>query len=208
MMNSVRVLIINDNMVIRTGLRALLEGVNGITVIGEVPTVDDAIAWMNKSSAHVVLLDIQLPGMDGIKATSKMVRRRLETKVLALTAMEDPYILAQSILAGASGCLTYKRSSSDKVVLAIRSLTSGHPINVPQPVKHALDNMSQTPEPTQASKTAKGLTKREKDIFDLLAIGRTTPGKPNGEKHLCNIYAKLNISSRYEAMSMKLRELL
>ncbi len=98
---------------------------------------------MNKSSAHVVLLDIQLPGMDGIKATSKMVRRRLETKVLALTAVEDPYILAQSILAGASGCLTYKRSSSDKVVLAIRSLASGHPINVPQPVKHALDNMSQ-----------------------------------------------------------------
>ena len=214
-MNQVTILIVDDNFVVRRGLRGLLEEVDGITIVGEASTGAEAIEWMRKSSADIVLMDIRMPVVGGMQATAEIMRIRPESKVLMLTAIDVPYTLAQSILVGARGCLVYDCFSPEKLIRAIYSLVSGDSTIVPSSVEFALTDMTGNPQSDQISPAETAgdyLTPRQNAILHLIAEGKSNSEiaeilhlrEKTVKNHIRSIYARLNVSNRYEAIKLKL----
>src|SRR4030042_9867 len=127
-MSDIRVFIADDNVVIRQGLRNLLNAEEGITVVGEASTGAESIQWMKKHAADVVLMDIRMPVIDGIGATAEIMRARPEAKILILTVTEDPVTLARAVQAGARGYLVYSHFSPEELLNAVRTVASGKEI--------------------------------------------------------------------------------
>ncbi len=120
----IRVLIVDDHDIVRIGIRRLLEDVEGIRVVGEASSGEEAVQYVRKNSLDVVLLDVNMPGMGGLESTRRIVRYNQDIKVIALTALNgDPYP-SMILQAGASGYLT-KETSVDDMVDAIKKVFIG-----------------------------------------------------------------------------------
>jgi DNA-binding NarL/FixJ family response regulator len=214
-MSDIAVLIADDNVVIRQGLRSLLESEERVTVVGEVSTGAEAIQWMRRQSADIALMDIRMPVIDGIGATAEIVRTRPETKVLILTVTEDPTTLARSICAGAKGYLVYSQFRPEDLLGAIHAVASGEVIPLSPAVALALQSMREEAPRTQyreGQQPIEPLTPREAEILDLIADGRSNAEiaealvveEKTVKNHITRLYSKLNINSRYEAIRLKL----
>ncbi len=198
----VAVLIVDAHPLVRKALRGLLEGRSDIAVAGEASRGSEAVEWVKQRPVDVILMNIRAPEMDGIAATADVVRIRPETKVLALTANDDPQALAQAIRAGAQGALFYEGLEGDHLVRAIRSLASGGSITIPLPVLLALQQYEMPSDPFTS------LTSREREILDLLAEGKRNAEIAHAlglkEKTIKNytrgIYSKLRVRGRDEAV--------
>jgi DNA-binding NarL/FixJ family response regulator len=217
-MSDIGVLIADDNVVIRQGLRSLLESEERVTVVGEVSTGAEAIQWMRRQSADVALMDIRMPVIDGIGATAEIMRARPETKVLILTVTEDPTALARSIRAGAKGYLVYSHFRPEDLLGAIHAVASGEEIPPSPAVALALQSLREEAPRTQCwerQQPVEPLTPREVDILDLIADGRSNAEiaealvveEKTVKNHITRLYSKLNINSRYEAIRLKLGNL-
>ncbi len=108
-MSKTKLFIVDDNPVIRQGLRSLLESEEQLEVCGEASTGAEAIQWMKKNTTDVILMDIRMPIIDGIDATTEILRSHPQAKILILTVTEDPKTLARTLHAGARGYLVYSR---------------------------------------------------------------------------------------------------
>ncbi len=217
-MSNLRVFIADDNVVIRQGLRNLLNAEEGITVVGEASTGAEAIQWVRKHEADVALMDIRMPVIDGISATAEIVRMRPETRILTLTVTEDPAILARAIYAGAKGYLVYSHFSPDELLNAVYAVASGKEIQPSPAVSLALGNIPRDEQRTDLLKEQQlldPLTTRETEILDLIADGRSNAEiaqvliveEKTIKNHITRLYSKLNINSRYEAIRLKLGNL-
>ena len=215
-MGDIRVLIADDNVVIRQGLRDLLSTEERIAVVGEASTGAEAIQWIRRHPAEVVLMDIRMPVIDGIGATAEIARTRPEARVLILTVSEDPTTLARSLRAGAKGYLVYSHFSPDELVGAIEAVASGQEIQRSPAVALALESMPGDEQGTQSveeRQLPEPLTPREAEILDLIADGRSNAEiaqalvleEKTVKNHITRLYSKLSISSRYEAIRLKLR---
>lgn len=211
----ITVLIVDDNLVIREGLRHVLEDAEGISIIGEAQTGEEAIEWMKESPADIVLMDIRMPGMGGIKATAEITRLRPQTNVLVLSVTDNPYTLARSIRAGAKGCIGYDSFSVKQIIHAIHSLASSDSIVVPPSVELALAELAVNPEPDHTldeEAALDRLTTRQKEVFELVADGKSNSEiagllrleEKTVKNHVRNVYTKLGIHSRYKAITFKL----
>ena len=214
-MSETRVLIADDNVVIRQGLRSLLDAEEGISVIGEASTGAEAIQLVRKHPVDVVLMDLRMPVIDGISATAEIMRERPEVKVLVLTVTEDPMTLARSVQAGARGYLVYSHFTPEELLRAVCAVASGDQIALSAPVALALERMPsksverQSPEETQMREP---LTSREAEILELIADGRSNAEiaemlvveEKTVKNHITRLYSKLDINSRYEAIRLKL----
>ena len=127
-MSKTKLLIVDDNPVIRQGLRSLLEAEEQLEVSGEASTGAEAIQWMKKHSADVILMDIRMPIIDGIDATTEILRSHPQAKILILTVTEDPKTLARTLHAGARGYLVYSRFDPDELLKAVYTVASGEEI--------------------------------------------------------------------------------
>jgi DNA-binding NarL/FixJ family response regulator len=202
-----RVLIVDDNAVLRRGVASLLEVADGIQVVGEAGTGKEAIALAKECSPDVVLLDVRMPVMDGIEAAGPLSKL---AKVMMLTYSEDEERVSAAIRAGASGYLVHGRFTPEELERAVTDLAAGHNVISPAVVSVVFDALREGP--GVEKKTGPALTEREAEIMNLLVQGRSN-GAIAGElfisektvkNHINRIYAKLGVASRAEAIAAHL----
>jgi DNA-binding NarL/FixJ family response regulator len=214
-MSQIRILIVDDNFVARRGLRSFLQTESDICVVGEASTGRAAIEWVKGTPPDIVLMDVRMPDTDGIGATSEILRLRPETKVLMLTVVEEQATLLRALLAGAKGYLVYGRFTPEVLVKAIRVVGTGNTITIPHIAPALLENIESHLDSIQdivEMESMEPLTTREKEILNLIALGQGNREIANSlnieektvKNHINNIYSKLQIKSRYEAISYML----
>lgn len=214
-MRDITVLIVDDNPVIRQGLRSLLDAEDGIAVVGEASTGVEAIQWVRKHSTDVVLMDIRMPVIDGIGATAEILHLRSEVKVLILTVTEDPAILARSIHAGAKGYLVYSRFGPEELLDAVHAVALGKDLLPSPAVSLALADLPEEEDRSwflEEQQLRDPLTTREEEILELIAEGRSNAEIAQAlaveektiKNHITRLYSKLDINNRYEAIRLKL----
>ncbi len=199
-----RILICDDHALVRGVLRGAVESA-GHTVVGEAGDGETALAMAAKLRPHVVLMDLSMPGIDGLSATRRMRRSAPDAAVLVVTMHAEPEMLATLRDAGAMGYLL-KDAGHDQIIEAVDAVAHG---------REAFDpNLSAaTAEQPTADEPDHDLTDREiqilqlladgaspKEVADLLVVSPKTVGN-----HLTNIYAKLDVHSRSEAVLEGLR---
>ena len=120
----IRVLLVDDHVLVREGLKSLLQNVKGIKVIGDAKSGEEAVDISKQKSPDVVIMDVRMPGIGGLEATKKILRSNPETKIIALTVMDEEPIPSIFLQAGASGYLT-KGSDLEEMLRAIKSVYAG-----------------------------------------------------------------------------------
>ena len=217
-MTKTKLLIVDDNPVIRQGLRSLVEAEEQLEVSGEASTGAEAIQWMKKNLADVILMDIRMPIIDGIDATTEILRSHPQAKILILTVTEDPKTLARTLHAGARGYLVYSRFDPDELLKAVYTVASGEEIAPSPAVAMALGEMpADEPgaKPSLDVPLVEPLTDRETEILDLIADGRSNAEiaealsleEKTVKNHITRLYSKLGITSRYDAIRLRLAHL-
>lgn len=120
----IKVLLVDDHELVRIGIKRLLQDINGIKVVGEANTGEEAIKIAKELIPEVVLMDVQMPGIGGLEATRKMIRHNPDIKILALTVCDDEPYPSRLLQAGAAGYIT-KGCDAEEMVRAIRTVHSG-----------------------------------------------------------------------------------
>ena len=209
---TIRLLLADDHAVVRLGLRMLFESEPDMEIVGEVDTAYDAIAAVDKLQPDVVLMDIGLPDLSGIKATRMIKEHSAHTAVVALTIHEDEEYFFQMLDAGASGYVP-KRAAPEELLTAIRAAAEGGVYLYPSLAKLLVkDYLSQ--EPLTKSSTTDVLTPREQEVLTHLAEGdsnseiaeKLTISPKTVARHRENIMAKLNMHSRTELVKYAIRK--
>jgi NarL family two-component system response regulator LiaR len=206
---TIRVLIVDDHQIVRTGLRAIISLSEGLEVVGEAGNGQSGIDQCSALSPNVVLMDMKMPGMDGATAIDRISAESPEVYVLALTSFDDPDIVRRALEAGAVGYLL-KDSDEDELIAAIRLAANGSSVLAPSAIKGLVTNPPQEPgEEYQASVTA-----REMEVLQLVARGLTNSQISNRLSislstvnfHVHNILDKLGAKTRTEALAIAVRE--
>jgi DNA-binding NarL/FixJ family response regulator len=213
--HTIRVVLADDHAVVRKGIREFLEEETGeprIVVVAEAADGDEAVALVAGHQPDVAVLDVQMPGVNGIEATRRIKARHPDVRVLILTAYDDdPYIFAL-LQAGASGYVL-KTAGSDELVQAVRAVYRGESALDPAVTQKVVQQLT-SGRPLGAQATVEALTEREIKVLRLVAKGLTNKavGQALGisdrtvQGHLANIYGKLNVGSRTEAVTEALKQ--
>jgi DNA-binding NarL/FixJ family response regulator len=165
----IRVLIVEDDALMRAGLRGVLEHDEGIEVVGEADDGRDAVYRARLQRPDVVLMDIRMPGLDGIAATRDVLAAFPEVKVVILTTFEQDDYIFGALDAGASGFLL-KRTKPEELIAAIRTIAAGDSLLSPSVTSRVIARMARQPAPVDDSGLA-GLTTREREVLVLVARG-------------------------------------
>lgn len=209
----IRLMIVDDHAVVRTGLRMLLEGESDIEIIGESETASEAISQISKLQPDVILMDIGLPDMSGIDATRSIKGIAPDTAIVALTIHEDEEYFFKMLDAGASGYVP-KRAAPDELMTAIRVSAQGEVYLYPSLAKLLVKDYLTQSVSSQDQATLDGLTPREGEVLTLLADGASnleiaeqlTISPKTVARHRENIMAKLNLHSRAELVKYAIRK--
>ena len=207
MSDPLRVLIADDHPVFRDGLTALLKSV-GMEVIAEAATGNDAITATLEHDPDVVVMDIRMPGLDGIEATRRLRAEGSKAGILILTMFEDDDSVFAALRAGASGYIL-KDAEQDDLTRAIESIASGEVIFGGGVAEKVLTHFAQEPK----SSAFPELTDREREILELVATGannssiarRLFLSEKTVRNNVSNIFTKLQVADRSEAI-VKARE--
>lgn len=170
-MSQVRVLLVDDDHLMRAGLAELLTIDPSIEVVAQAATGDEAVILTRQYRPDVVLMDVQMPGLDGIAATQQLVAEIPEVRVLILTTFElDDYIFG-ALRAGASGFML-KRTRPEELIAAVHTVAGGEALLSPSVTRRVIDRMAQQPMPRLVQSSALGsLTPREREVLGYLAQG-------------------------------------
>jgi len=202
-MRKIRVLMVDDHKIMRQGMRRLLELDNGIEVVGEAETGEEALAEVANKSPDIVLMDIRIPGIDGIEATRRLKRSHPEVEVIMLTSYVEEYV-PEAIEAGASGYLL-KSVGYDELSQAIRAVHAGEAI-IDRSLGREL--FRRFADLTRAAKQPT-LSDRELEILSLLASGmsgkqiaaRLFMSDTTVKRELRHIFNKLGVDNRAQAIA-------
>lgn len=203
---SVRVLIVDDHSVIRTGLRALLKSDAELQVVGEADNGREAFRLVEELLPDVVLLDIGMPGEDGIQVAKRLKTSFPQVRVLFLTMHEEEGLLREAIAAGAAGYVI-KRAEEAEILNAIHAASRGDLYVHPAMTRALLENRGA--EHPVGGATGVSLTRREVDILKMLARGNTNRQIAEAlglsvrtvEGHRANLMGKLGVSTRVELVT-------
>lgn len=204
MKNAVRVLIADDHPLFREGMRGRLDRIGDIAVVGEASDGDEAVRLSRELEPHVVLMDIKMPGLNGIEATREILRANPRVGVLMLTMFEDDDSVFAAMRAGARGYLL-KDSGGEGVVHAIRAVTSGEAVFGPGVAERIIGFFSV---PWPAQRAFPELTEREEEILVLVARGKSNQeiasrlfvSVKTVRNHVSNILLKLQVADRAQAV--------
>jgi DNA-binding NarL/FixJ family response regulator len=199
----IRVLIADDHAIVRSGLRALLDAEPGMELVGEAAGGYEAIQLIEQIQPDVLVLDLNMPDLDGIAVTNHLKPRFPNLRILILTVYEDEALLREAIRKGASGYVL-KRATESELVTAIQTVERGDLYVDPKMVRTLLDEKTHIS--PVASLDHEPLSPREKEVLALIVQGYTN--RQIGEKlsisvrtvegHRANLSAKLGLRSRVE----------
>ena len=204
----IRIIIVDDHPMMRDGLRALVASLPDIEVIGEAGDGEAACREAQLTHPDVVVMDLHMPGTNGVDATRTILRNTPSTKVLVLTMFEDDESVFAAMRAGASGYLV-KGAQQEEIIRAVRSVAAGQAIFGPTVARRIIDYFASAARATRNAEPFAELTAREREILDLIASGQTNPaiarllvisGK-TVSNHISAIFAKLQVADRAEAIS-------
>ncbi len=204
----IRVLLIDDHTLFRSGIKALLQRQPGFEVVGEAGDALEGVKRAKTLQPDVVLLDIHMPGITGREAVSLVADEAPDARILMLTVSEDVEDLLQALRAGAHGYLL-KNIETDFLVNAIRSAVDGDSVMSPQMTSKLMKSVSTAPQASTTPATAdkERLSPREREILGFLARGASNKeiarsldlAESTVKIHVQNILKKLNLLSRVQA---------
>ena len=196
---STRVLIVDDHAVVRSGLRLVLDGEDGIEPVGEAGTARDAVFEARSTKPDVILLDIVMPDQSGIEVVPQLLHELPEAKVLVLSMQDEPRYVREAFAAGASGYVL-KEAADNEVVAAIREVAGGGRYVNPELGARLVAADADAAKLAEADP----LSDREREVLRLLALGHTNQeiakmlyiSVRTAETHRAHIMQKLHLSSR------------
>ncbi|MET4428879.1 MULTISPECIES: response regulator transcription factor [unclassified Mycolicibacterium] len=197
------VLLVDDQRLVRAGLRMLLESTPDLTVVGEAADGVEAVRLAAEHTPDLILMDLRMPGMDGATATAHIMASHPTTKVLVLTTFDDDEHLYPALAAGASGYLV-KDTDPDDLLTAIRRTNDGDLLFSPALMRRLVDRaLTAAPGPAATAMTTP-LTARERDVLALVAEGygnqeiadRLHLGVTTVKKHIANLMDKTGSDNR------------
>jgi DNA-binding NarL/FixJ family response regulator len=204
----IRVVIADDQGMVRAGFRSLLESEPDIEVVGDAADGEQAIAAVRRLRPDVVLMDIRMPGLDGLEATRRLVRDGTTARVLVLTTFDlDEYVF-DALRAGASGFLL-KDATAEELASAVRLLAQGDALLAPAVTRRVIEAFGQLPaRDTAAVERLAELSPREVEVLRLLARGRSNAeiarelvvSEATAKTHVSNVLAKLRLRDRIQAV--------
>ena len=207
-MTPVRVLIVDDDDLMRAGLHAVLSSDESVNVVGEAADGTQAIERTRTLAPDVVLMDVRMPAMDGIAATREIVAARPEARVLILTTFEDDDYVFGALSAGASGFLL-KRTQPEGLIAGINTIAAGESLLSPSVTRKVIDRMARLPRADSAQRRRlRELTPRERDVLELIARGLSNAElaatlvveESTVKTHVKRILAKLDVRDRVQAV--------
>lgn len=202
----VRVLLVDDHPVFRHGMRSLLEAVPDVEVVGEGRDGSEAVELAGRLRPDVVVMDLNMPGLDGVAATREICRALPDTGVLVLTMFEDDDSVFAAMRAGARGYLV-KGADSPEVLRAIAGVAAGDAIFGPSVAQRVLGYLTR-PLSSRDERLFPDLTSREREILELIAAGsgnatiaqRLFLSPKTVRNNVSNIFVKLQVADRAEAI--------
>lgn len=208
MTEQIRILLVDDQELIRIGFRLVLEAEEDLVVVGEASDGAAAIARASALAPDVVLMDVRMPGVDGIAATEEIVRAHPQTRVLVLTTFDlDEYAFG-AIKAGASGFLL-KDAQRHELITAVRAVHRGDAVLAPRVTRRLLEHVGPrlTSTPPEDDPTA-SLTERERDVFVQIALGLSNTeiaqtlflSESTVKTHVGRVLAKVGARDRVHAV--------
>jgi two-component system response regulator NreC len=206
---STRILIVDDHAVVRTGLRLLLDGEDGLETVAEAGTARDAVFEARKHKPDVILMDVVLPDKTGIEATPDVLAEAPDAKVLVLSMEDDPTYVREAFAAGASGYVL-KEAADTELVTALKQVAAGESY-----VHPALGARMVAAEAEASARAEEDpLSDREREVLRLLALGHTNQeiakmlyiSVRTAETHRAHIMRKLRLTTRAELVRYALAE--
>jgi DNA-binding NarL/FixJ family response regulator len=195
----VRVLIVDDDALMRAGLRAVLSSDDSIEVVGEAQTGREAVARVPALQPEVVLMDVRMPDLDGISATREVLAGSPEVKIVILTTFEDDEYIFGALGAGASGFLL-KRSPPEQLLAAIHTVAAGDSLLSPSVTRIVVERLAHQPLPAAHGEAAVAeLTPREREVLLLIARGLS-----NGEIAAELVVEESTVKTHVKRILMKL----
>jgi NarL family two-component system response regulator LiaR len=211
-MQTIRILIVDDHTLFRQGIRKLLDAQADMEVVGEASDGLSAITMAAEQAPDVVLMDIAMPGMDGLEATRRILGSAPNARVVVLTAFEEPEYVMGALHAGARGYLL-KDTDWRELATAVRTIHRGGAVLSPAVTEHVLDAFRRLSPPAAPLATPDELTAGERDVLLLVAQGceneeiaaRLSLSPKTVGNRLTDIYRKLGVSNRTQAVLFALR---
>lgn len=205
----ISVLIVDDQAMVRAGFRMLLEAEPDVQVVGEAEDGAVAVTAVRSLKPDVVLMDIQMPVMDGLEATRHIVaeQSKVPTRVLILTTFERDEYIFESLRSGASGFIL-KNAPPEDLVKAIRVVAEGDALLAPSVTRRIIAEFAKKPMTKTYEEEMKRLTEREIEVLRLVARGKTNEeiaseliiGESTVKTHVSNLLTKLDLRDRVQAV--------
>jgi RNA polymerase sigma factor (sigma-70 family) len=202
----IRILLVDDDDLMRAGLRAVLSSDDELEIVGEVSGGRGAVGAVRETRPHVVLMDIRMPDLDGIAATREVLSAMPDAKVVMLTTFEDDDYLFGALAAGASGFLL-KRTRPEDLIAAIRTVAEGDALLSPSVTRRVIDRAATQPRLARTDALER-LTPREREVLELIARGLSNAEiaetlvveETTVKTHVKRLLAKLGLRDRVQAV--------
>lgn len=212
-MAKIRVILADDHTIVRAGIRALLEPQPDLVVVGEAGDGAEALRQVAELRPDVVVMDIGMPGMNGLVATRHITQNYPQVRVLALTMHDDEEYFFELLSAGGSGYVL-KNAAPTELVAAIRAVYEGRAFLNPAVAKMLVDDYLRRVEAGEGRTSYDGLTEREREVLKLIASGRSNQqiadilclSVNTVQVHRTHIMEKLNLHNRTELVKYAIRK--
>ena len=204
---TIRIVLADDQPLVRAGFRMILEAEDDFDIVGEAGDGAEAVATTQRLQPHVVLMDVQMPQLDGLEATRRIAKDpNTRTRVLILTTFERDDYVFDALRAGASGFML-KNAAPEDLVRAVRIVAAGEALLAPSITRRVIDDYAQRSPPVKNAALDQ-LTERELEVLRLLATGKSNAelaqqlylGEGTVKTHVSHLLRKLGLRDRVQAV--------